>query len=43
VRLHIDPPAAKSHTFRFQTQALFNGRIPAQLNLAAGAQNAMPW
>jgi hypothetical protein len=43
VRLHIDSPASEAHSFTFQSQALFDGRISAQLNLAAGAQNAMPW
>jgi len=42
VRFHIHPPSAEAHTFTFQPQPLFNGRISAQLNLAARAQNAMP-
>src|SRR5438034_8405927 len=42
VRLHIDSPAAEAYTFAFQPQPLFDGRISAQLNLAACAQNAMP-
>jgi hypothetical protein len=42
VTRHIDAPSTKADAFRFKPEALFKGGMPAQLNLSAGTQNAMP-
>jgi hypothetical protein len=43
VRLHVYPAAAKTHTFSFQAQALFNSRVPAEFDFTASAEHALPW
>ena len=42
VRLHVYAPPAEAHAFGFQPQPLFNRGIPTQLDLAAGAEHALP-
>src|ERR1700686_1383679 len=40
--LHIYSPPAKPHALRLQSQPLFNGRIPLQLNRATRTQHPLP-
>jgi hypothetical protein len=40
---HIHTLAAKMHTFGFQSQPLFDGRIILQFDRAACAQHPLPW
>ena len=35
MRFHVYALAPEAHAFRFQSQPLFNSRIPAQLDLTA--------
>src|SRR5215469_15207440 len=42
VRLHIHPPPAEAHAFGLQTKSLLDGRIPAQFDFAAGAEDPVP-
>jgi hypothetical protein len=42
MRFHIHFPSAKAHTFGLQPQALFNGGIAAQFDLATRSQNPLP-
>src|SRR5262249_2401111 len=39
---HIHPPPAEVHAFGLQTKPLLDLRIPAQFDLAAGAENPVP-
>lgn len=39
---HVHALAAKSYTFGFQAEALFEGGIALKLDLSAGAEHAMP-
>ncbi len=39
---HVHALAAKSYTFGFQTEALFEGGVALKLDLSAGAEDAMP-
>ena len=42
VKLHINPAAAESDTFCFQSQPLLDGRVTPQLDLPARSQYALP-
>ena len=42
MRVHVHSPPAKAHAFRFQSKALFEGRITAQLDFSARAEHALP-
>lgn len=42
VRFHIHLAAAEAHAFGFEPESLFHGRIAAQLDLAASAEDALP-
>lgn len=39
---HVDAAAAERNTFGFQAEALLKTRFPAQLDFAAGAEDALP-
>jgi hypothetical protein len=40
---HIDAAAAEMHALGFEPEALFQGGVAPQLDLASSAQHAMPW
>jgi hypothetical protein len=42
VRFHVHALPAEAHSFRFQAQPLFDGRIAAQLDLSACSEDALP-
>jgi hypothetical protein len=42
VAFHVDPAAAEGHSFRFKSQALFDGRVAAKPDFAARAENPLP-
>ena len=42
VALHIHAAAAEDNFLTFEAKALFHGVIAAELDLAAGSQNALP-
>lgn len=42
VRLHVHSFAAKVDAFGLESQALFDGIVPAQLDVSARAENPLP-
>jgi hypothetical protein len=42
VALHVNAAATKTDVFAFQSKALFDGVISAELDLSAGSQDAVP-
>ena len=42
VALHVNAATTENDLFTFQTQALFDGVISAELDLSAGSQDAVP-
>ena len=43
VELHVDAPATELHALHGETEALFSGGFAFELDLAAGADDALPW
>ena len=43
VDAHVDFAAAEGDAFRFQAQALLDGRVAAEFDFASGTKNALPW
>ena len=39
---HVDPLPPKNHAFGFEAHALFESGVAAELDLSAGAQDAVP-
>jgi len=42
VGFHVHAASSEAHTFSFQAQTLFDGRVPTELDLAARAEHALP-
>src|SRR6185437_6762920 len=42
VSLHIDLATAEANALGFQSEALFEGRVAAQLDFSAGAEHTLP-
>jgi len=42
MQTHVYLASAKGDTFGFQSQALFDGGIPAKLDFTSGAEHALP-
>jgi hypothetical protein len=42
VRFHVDSSAAEAHALGFQAEALLDGGVAGEFDLAAGSKDALP-